>query len=478
MKTLKELAEQREKLLAQAEAINAGAAATDRSLTEEEDSKVDELLAEVDKVDADIDKIQKSEARTARLAAANAKGDQLVERLTAPAPIETETQPAAAVDAGTNPAPQTHVTRITDDKNPNEFQSFGGFLGAVRQHYTTSGSVTDKRLLGDGGPQGAASGLNIATPSDGGFLVQTDQSSELLRRVYETGSILSRTRNIPLGPNSNSMEIPYVDETSRATGSRHGGVQGYWVAEAADITASKPTFGKVTLKLNKLACLGYATDEMMQDSTAMESILMGAFSEELTWQIEDAIIWGTGSGKPLGTMVCPCKIAADAVGSQTADTLWGDNILSMWHRMYGPSRMNAVWLINQDVEPFLYKLTAEGTYGTGASDSIGIPIYTPATQDLRGNPVAAMLMGRPVLINEHAQTIGTAGDIMLADFSQYITIAKGQMKTAQSIHVRFVQDEMAFRITYRIDGQPWWQAPLTPAYGTTTQSPFVYLAGR
>ncbi len=476
MKTLKELAEQREKLLAQAEAINKGAEATERDLTEAEVTKIQELLAEVKTVDADIDKVEAAEKCKAELAAANAKGDELVERLTAPAAIETETSTVAAVETGTDPAAQTQVRTIREEKDPTLFGSFGGFLGAVQRF--ECGGGTDPRLRGDGGPQGAASGQNIAVPSEGGFLVQTDQSSELLRRVYETGAILSRTRNIPLGPNSNGMEIPYIDETSRVTGSRYGGVRGYWVAEAADITASKMKFGKIQLKLNKLATLGYATDEMLQDSTALDSILMDSFSEEITWMLEEAILWGTGAGQPQGAMTGPAVVSVPKVTSQTANTLWGDNVINLWTRMYGPSRANAVWLINQDVEPFLFKLTAEGVYGAGGSDSIGIPIYTPAGMDLRGNPVAASLFGRPVLISEHATTVGDVGDIMLADFSQYLTIAKGQMKQAMSMHVRFVQDEMAFKITYRFDGQSKWQSALTPAKGSATTSPFVYLAAR
>ena len=39
-------------------------------------------------------------------------------------------------------------------------------------------------------------------------------------------------------------------------------------------------------------------------------------------------------------------------------------------------------------------------------------------------------------------------------------------------------DESVFRFIFRIDGQPWWNAPLTPFKGTNTQSCFVALATR
>jgi HK97 family phage major capsid protein len=79
---------------------------------------------------------------------------------------------------------------------------------------------------------------------------------------------------------------------------------------------------------------------------------------------------------------------------------------------------------------------------------------------------------------EHASTLGTVGDIALVDLSQYLLIDKGGMNSASSIHVRFLNDEMTFKFTLRIDGQPIWNSALTPAKGSNTQSPFVVLATR
>jgi HK97 family phage major capsid protein len=87
-------------------------------------------------------------------------------------------------------------------------------------------------------------------------------------------------------------------------------------------------------------------------------------------------------------------------------------------------------------------------------------------------------MGRPVIPVEYCSTLGTVGDIVLADLSQYIVIDKGGVQTAESIHVRFAYDERTFRATYRIDGQPWHRSAITPANGSNTQSPFVALATR
>ena len=40
------------------------------------------------------------------------------------------------------------------------------------------------------------------------------------------------------------------------------------------------------------------------------------------------------------------------------------------------------------------------------------------------------------------------------------------------MHVRFDYDESTFRFIFRVDGQPWWSAPLTPYKGSSTQIVF------
>jgi hypothetical protein len=52
------------------------------------------------------------------------------------------------------------------------------------------------------------------------------------------------------------------------------------------------------------------------------------------------------------------------------------------------------------------------------------------------------------------------------------------VKTDMSMHVRFLYGEMAFRFTFRMDGQPLWDKPLTPYKGTMTTSTTIVLATR
>jgi len=351
-----------------------------------------------------------------------------------------------------------------DSDDGKAFRSFGEQLMAVAEAARADGKV-DARLTT------RATGLSEGVPSEGGFLVQTDFAAELLKRTYQTGILANKCRKLPISSNANGIKINGIDETSRATGSRWGGVQAYWLDEAGTKTASKPKFRKIELSLNKLIGLCYGTDELLQDTAALESIIMQAFSEEFGFMVDDAIVNGNGAGQPLGILNSGALVSVAKETGQAAATVLTENIVKMWARMWAKSRPNAAWYINQDIEPQLFTMSL--AVGTG-----GIPVYMPAN-GLSESPYGR-LMGKSVIPIEQCQTLGTVGDIILADLSQYVLADKNGIQTAQSIHVQFLTDESVFRFVYRVDGQPIWNSALTPYKGGAgnSLSPFIALATR
>lgn len=350
-----------------------------------------------------------------------------------------------------------------DRASKEKFSSFGAQLTAVMNAARPGGKV-DARLYN-------AAGLNETVPSEGGFLVQQDFSTELLQDVFQTGILASRCRRIPISGNANSLKINGIDETSRAS-TRSGGILGYWEEEAAEKTASKPKFRKIELSLKKLIGLCYATDELLSDAAALEGVIRNGFVSEFGFLLDDAIINGSGAGQPLGILNAGCLVSVSAETGQTAATVMAENVIKMYSRMFATSRPNAVWLINQNIEPQLFTMSL--AVGTG-----GIPIYMPAG-GLSGQPYGT-LFGRPVIAIEQAATLGTVGDIIFADLGGgYILAEKGGVQSDMSIHVRFVYDESVFRFVMRVDGQPVRASALTPYKGgaSYTQSHFVALATR
>jgi HK97 family phage major capsid protein len=345
------------------------------------------------------------------------------------------------------------------------FKSFGEFALAVRDA-CQPGKRPDDRLAV---MAKAASGMGEVTSADGGFLVPTEFSQKLFERLYAANHLLGMTDAYSVA--GNSIAFPRNAETSRANGSRWGGVRAYWKDEGDQATASKATFGQMQLTLKKLLVVIFASDELLADAqtVALEQYLFRVASEEIDFVVGDAIVNGNGTGQPTGILNSPCLVTVAAEAGQAAATVVTENVVKMWSRLWAPCRQNAVWLINQDVEPQLHTMTI-GTAGAQ------LAAYLPPG-GLAGKPFATLL-GRPVLPVEWCPTLGTTGDILLADLRHYVTISRGHVDAAQSIHLRFDYDESTFRFTFRVDGQPWWTAPLTPYKGTNTQSCFVTLATR
>lgn len=366
----------------------------------------------------------------------------------------------------TKPAPDNKGNGITI-RDKDTFSSLGGMLMAVKNAGVPGGHV-DPRLRNIQAT--AAGGMGETTPSDGGFLVQQDYSTELLQEVIETGILAAKCRRIQISANSNGIKIPGIDETSRVS-SRAGGIIAYWKDEAGMKVATKPKFREIDLNLKKLIGLVYTTDELLADVTALESFVKAAFVSEFGFQIDDAIINGTGAGVPLGILNAGCLVSVQKETGQPADTIVAENVMKMRSRLFASSRLNSVWLINQNCEPQLSQMSL--AVGTGGSLT-----YMPAG-GLSMNPYDT-LYGRPVIPIEQCASVGTVGDIILADFQNgYIIAEKGGIQTDMSIHVQFLYDETAFRFILRIDGQPVRASVLIPYKGTSeTQSHFIALQSR
>jgi len=209
-----------------------------------------------------------------------------------------------------------------------------------------------------------------------------------------------------------------------------------------------------------VAALCYATDELLADSTALESWLMRTVPEELRFQVESAYIRGNGVGKPLGILNSPCLISVTRIDANEIDAT---DIANMWARRWAGVN-DYVWLANQSIFPQLINLTLGNA-----------PFLLPNNMPGQANPRFS-LYGAPYIESEYTSALGTAGDLILASLSQYQTIRKGGVQSASSIHVQFTTDETAFRFIFRTDGQTLCDSALTPYDGGNTQSPFVVLA--
>ncbi len=370
---------------------------------------------------------------------------------------------------GRKSMPDPAEAKGMENKDAPSGWHMGEFLQAVVVAEKTRMRQVDPRLkwIGDASFK-TVSGLSDAVPAEAGWLVQPEFAAGILKRTYETGVLVNACKRNTIS--GNNLTLYAEDETSRATGYRHGGVRVYWQNEADDLTSSKPKLRKMTLNLHKVVAAYYATDELLADARGLNEWVSSAIGEEFGFELDRCILSGTGAGQPLGILNATALVSVAKETGQAATTLVSENLINMWSRCYGPSRTKATWYYNQDIEPQLHTMTIN--VGTG-----GVPVYMPAG-GLSGQPYAT-LWGRPTMPIEQASTLGTVGDIMLLDLNEYQIIEKGGVAASSSIHVRFLQDEQVFKFVMRIDGQPIWSSYLTPYTGATNyRSPYVALASR
>lgn len=445
------------------DALTAKAVAEGRDLTDEEGKTFDANIAEMDKTAINIQRLKKQQAAAAAVPRVEA--------------LDVHNPGAVRVEVLAKPKFKTfgeQLVAVARFERSKGFQRDPRLVAVGSQEHL--GMVRDELIAGGMGENdamsiaAAAAGLNEAVPAEGGFLVQQDYAPGLLQKTYETGEILSLMPNpIEVSSAANRVAINGIDEQSRATGSRFGGVQAYWSNEAGTLTATKPKFRRIELVLNKLIGLCYATDEMVADAAVMESIINTVFPMEFSFRIEDALFNGLGNGQPLGFLNANALVVVAKESGQAANTVLAANVMKMWSACWARSRKQAVWCIDQSIEPQLYQFTITST-------GVSVPIYLPPG-GLSASPYGT-LFGRPVILTEYNAKLSSQGDITLWDPSQMAFARKSAMQAASSMHVNFLTDEMAYRFTMRLDAQPTWNTALTPKSGATALSPYVTLAAR
>lgn len=450
------------------------------TMTEDEGKSFDEMLAERDAIPAKIAAVEQQIAAEAARKAAFEKGK------VAPAPRRAAPETQGTVDTSKSGGHVriTHeymsadqISALPEERKPYVLKADnGGFktlseqLLAIAVAESSNSRTVDPRLsYSTVTPSAAVSGAGAGSPVDGGYLIQKDIMTDLMDKSFGGDEVLSRVRRFGCSANSDGLTMNLVDETSRVVGSRWGGVQVYYGAEADSATAKKPKFRQEKWELKDVIGLMYATDRLLADASALGSVFSEAFASEMRFFVADGVINGTGGGQLTGILNAGALVSVAKETNQAANTIVFENINKMWSRMWSRSRGNAVWLINQDCEPALDGMAAP--VGTG-----GIPAYLPPGG--LSQTRFASLKGAPVIPTEFNPTLGTVGDIMLVDLSQYLVVDKGGIQSDSSIHVRFINNERTFRWLYRVDGRPLWNSALTPAKGSNTLSPFVALATR
>jgi HK97 family phage major capsid protein len=334
------------------------------------------------------------------------------------------------------------------------FSSPGEFFVAVRkyednEHRDSRIDVLRKAALTEG------------TDSGGGYLVPPEFAKQIYNAALEGSIVRSRAQIQPM--TRDTLEVPILVDSDRSS-SMFGGVTLTWQGEGADqySTTVKPVFGKLTLTAKKAIASCFIANELEDDAAALERTLLSAFGSALRFYEDDAFIHGSGVNQPLGIMHCPAMLSIARSTGFSAPL--ADDFANMTARLLPGSFKSAVWLLNQS---FLGSLSNEATTGANAYRAINL-------SEMKA-------FGMPMIVTEHCAAAGTIGELILADFSQYVIgdralyVSASRHATYSSNTYGFLQDQTLWKITLRVDGQPALPAAITPLRGGSTLSSFVTL---
>jgi HK97 family phage major capsid protein len=350
----------------------------------------------------------------------------------------------------------------------NSFESSAEYFQSIWPKYET---LRNRQALGAKRAKllEVQNSFGSEVPADGGFLIPERLRSEILQVALESAVVRPRAQVIPM--DSLRVPIPMIDVTSNVS-SVFGGIVCYWTEEAAQLTESQASFGRVVLDAKKLTGYAEVPNELLADAPAFSSFFDTIFPRAIAWFEDIAFMTGTGVGEPLGFVNCPASVQVSKESNQASTTIVWENVIKMFARMLPTALSRAVWICSIDTFPELATMAL--SVGTGGGP-VWMGNYT--------NPGAATppvtILGRPVFFTEKTPALGTTGDISFVDLGYYLIGDRQMMQSMSSEHYKFQNDKTAFRVIERLDGRPWIQSPITPHNNSSnTLTPFVQLQSR
>lgn len=345
-------------------------------------------------------------------------------------------------------------TNEPDPATTAGFKSLAEFASAVRQEVTGTGY--------DGRLHAAPTNVHERGGSAGeGFLVPTEYRDAIWNAVTEQDDFLSRFTLTP----TSAASVEYVKDETTPWGS--AGIQANWRGEGTAMTPDKLRLKAGRLEVDQLYVLAAVSDEMLADAPRVESHLTQKAAQAIAYKAGEAVVNGNGAGQPLGFLTSAAKVEVAKESGQTASTIVPANVNKAYSRRLMTQGSQPFWMANMDI---FEQLQSMG-FGTDT------PLFYPPT-GIAGAPNGTLL-GLPVVYTEHAQTLGTAGDLVLVDPAGYFAAVRGGgVQFAASMHLWFDYAVSAFRWTFRMGGTPILSAPVSPDKGSATKSHFVSIATR
>lgn len=336
----------------------------------------------------------------------------------------------------------------------------GGFKSLGEMALAIDKTPNDPRLI-----RNAADGMSEGIGETGGFLIGPSFGTELLDGALENEIVRPFADVWPV--TTNQLVVGQFDLGGDHSGGNIGGLVTQWTDEGQEFKVQKGKMIPWTCRVNKANVFVPCNTELFEDVPNFDRWIGEAMTDALSFGMDDAFLNGNGAGQPLGVLNSPSLIVVAKESSQSTATVIGTNLLNMMDRLHPKFESSSVWVVSPSVRRFLYATSQEqGVDMPGVNrtvTSVGTNLY---------------IMGRRVLVSEKLAAIGTQGDILLADLTQYRIALRHDLRLEKSFDQFFSSDQIAYRLKYRAGGQGIHSKVVTPKGGGATLSWAVTLAVR
>ncbi len=400
--TVKQLAEKRQKLVADARAILDLADKEKRSMTTDESAKYDKLMGEADAVFAQMQEAHGSEARRKRLEESEAAAARLLPRESGLG--------GERGDGDTDPeerAAGRGAGRYGNERELRYHPSVGGrrVVGASERVFEFDGVTASPeyraafgRFLRTGDKTECerlhSRAMQADSGPDGGFLIIPQQmAAGILKAADDAVWIRALATVIPIAAAA-SLGSPTLESNP---------ADAEWTGEVSAVTNDSATkVGKRELKPTQIAKAIQLSRRLMRLAPNVETFVQDRLTYKFAITMEKGYLTGDGANKPLGLFTASSfgiSTARDFATDNTSTAITDLGIINTFYSLKKAYRDDPTcrWLFHRDAIKQVRKL----------KDSVGGYLWKPG-RGIEGND-GDTLMGKPVAESEYCPNTFTTG---------------------------------------------------------------------
>lgn len=393
---IRELREQRAKLVADGRAMLDKANDEKRNLTDEEQTAYDEII---EKQDGLRQKIEAEER-------------------------QTELDREIASRAGQAAEDRGGDVNEAEQRAKAEIEGYRSFL----QHGVRNAAL-------EGVQQRA---LQADVDIQGGYLVAPERIVQMLIKFIDDQVFMRGLATVFPVPNAESLGAPSLDNDP---------ADADWTTELATGSEdSTMSFGKRSLHPHPLAKRIKVSNTLLRKSMIpAEQLVMSRLSYKFAITQEKAFLTGNGSGQPLGVFTASADgvpTSRDVSTDNTTTAVTMDGLINAKYNLKGQYWPRAKWLFHRDALKQISKL----------KDGMGQYLWRPSVRE--GEP--DILLSAPVMMSEYVPNTFTTGLYvgMFADFSHYWIADSMAMQIQRLVELYAETNQTGFIGRLESDGMP------------------------